>query len=188
MYMALAFVAGELFITYLGQAVMAKGITEMANDIYTTLHSCFILKCPELLLFLEKIDIENTVLNIEQLFHEFSIKKESNAIKEALCSIKQIIILIKNELKKIEEIVINHRNKFLHKFRKPNYKINLRKLETYNELLNKRFNHFLKLLKVINNENVKIMDCKPIDSYNIKSYELITFEDTHPIKIREKCE
>ena len=72
----------------------------MAKDIYTTLHSCFILKCPELLLFLEKLDIENTILNIEQLFHEFSIKKESNAIKESLCSIKQIILLIKNELKK----------------------------------------------------------------------------------------
>ena len=186
--MALALVAGEIFITYLGQAVMLQGITEMAKDIYTTLHSCFILKCPELLLFLEKLDIENTILNIEQLFHEFSIKKESNAIKESLCSIKQIILLIKNELKKIEIIVMNHRNKFLYKLRKPNYKINLQKLEIYNNLLNKRFNHFLKLLKVINNENIKIIDCKPIDNYNIKSYEIVKYEDTHPIKIREKSE
>lgn len=186
--MALALVAGEIFITYLGQAVMLQGITEMAKDIYTTLHSCFILKCPELLLFLEKIDIENTILNIEQLFHECTIKKESNAMKEALCSIKHTILLIKNELKKIEKIVMEHRNKFLYKLRKPNYKVNVGKIKIYNELLNKRFNHFLELLKVINNENVKIIECKPIDTYNIKSYEIIKYEDTHPIKIREKCQ
>ena len=83
---------------------------------------------------------------------------------------------------------MNHRNKFLYRLRKPNYKINLQKLEIYNELLNKRFNHFLKLLKVITNENIKIIDCKPIDNYNIKSYEIVKYEDTHPIKIREKSE
>ena len=186
--MALALVAGEIFITYLGQAVMLQGITEMARDIYTTLHSCFILKCPELLLFLEKLDIENTIQNVEQLFHECTIKKESNAIKESLCSIKQIILLIKNELKKIEKIVMNHRNKFLYKIRKPNFKINLQRLEVYNSVLNKRFNHFLELLKVINNENVKIIDCKPIDNYNMESYEIIKHEDTHPIKIMSKCD
>ena len=181
--MALAFAVGELFVTYLGQAVMLQGITEMAKDIYSTIHSCFILKCPELILFLEKLDIENTVQNVEQLFNECEIKKESHAIKESLCRIKQIILLIKNELKKIEKIVINHRTKYFHKLRKPNYKLNLQRLEVYNNTLNKRFNHFLEVLKVINNDDVKIKKCKAIDNYNLDSYEMIKVEDTRPSRV-----
>jgi hypothetical protein len=179
--MALVFTAGELFVTYLAQGVALQGIAEMAKDIYTTLHSCFILKCPELLLFLEKLDIENTVQNVEQLFHECKVKQESNAIKEAICSIKQIILLIKNELNKIEIVVIDHRKKILYKLRKPNFKLNLQRLEVYNNLLNKRFNHFLEILKVINNDNVQIFDCKPIDNYNLDSYEVVKYDDTKPV-------
>lgn len=178
--MALVLTVGEIFVTYLGQAVMLQGITEMAKDIYTTIHSCFILKCPELLLFLEKLDIENSVQNVEQLFNECEIKKESHAIRESLCSIKQIIILIKNEMKKIEKIVIEHQKKFLHKLRKPNYKLNLNRLEVYNDVLNKRFNHFLEILKVINNDNIKIRKCHAIDNYNLDSYEIVKYEDTRP--------
>lgn len=175
-----ALTVGELFVSYLGQAVMLQGITEMAKDIYSTLHSYIILKCPKLLLHLEKLDIENTINNIQQLLHETKIKKESNSLKNSLNGICQMILLIKNELKKIENIVLEHHKKIFHKIRQPNYKFNLQRLELYNNLLKKRFDHFLNILKILENSNIKILNIEPLDNFNEDSYENISIEDTIP--------
>ena len=111
------------------------------------MQNLFYLNCPELISILEELDIETQILTIENFIKECKLEKKSKSIDLALHNIYQIIVLFKIELNKIHKVIVNHKNKFFNKIRKPNYKISIDRLKMYSKLLDKRMNMFMKTIE-----------------------------------------
>lgn len=143
---------------YVGQALFLKGITETASSIYDTFKSRIFIDCPELIAFLEEFDLEFKINTIQQFFNEIEITKESDAINNNLQDIYQVILLFKLELKKIHKILVKHRTKFLHKWRKANYKREMKRLKMYSTLFDKRLGLFKTLVKTYSSSIIRIKE------------------------------
>lgn len=165
---------------YVGQALFLKGISETASSIYDTFKDRIFINCPELINFLEEFDLEFKINTIQQFFNEIKITKESDSIKNNLQDIYQVILLFKIEIKKIKKILIQHRTKFLHKWRKPNYKKEMKRLKIYSSLFDKRLSLFKTLVKTFSSDIIEIKDKSKRDQKFDTDY-LILNEDEYII-------
>lgn len=153
-------------VGYISQALFMKGITETAGSIYDTIHDVCFTNCPELLAFLEEFDLEFKINTIQQFFNEIEIEKKSQAIETNLQDIYQVILLFKQELKKIKKILKEHPNKYFHKLRKPDYKKELNRLKIYSKLFDKRLSLFKILIKTFSSSIITIKSKKKVINLN----------------------
>ena len=159
----------ELLAYSVGQALILKGIKETSSKIYNSIQNIIYLNCPDLIILLENLDLEIKILTIENFLKECNIKIKSKSIDLALHNIYQIITLFKIELNKIHKIILEHKKKYFHKFRTPNYAESTARLKMYSKLLDSRMKTFTNIVKTFSSNCIKFEenDDKITDIYNI---------------------
>ena len=83
-----------------------------------------------------------------------------------LQDIYQVILLFKQELKKIKKIIKEHPKKYFYKWRKPDCKKELNRLIIYSKLFDKRLSLFKILIKTFSSSIITIKSKKKVINLN----------------------
>jgi len=102
----------------------------------------------EIINILTLIDLEYTVIIIDQLIKEQDINKLNESLKKSLVGVTEILIKIDNELNSIKKAIEYHNTKYFKSWRKFYWNGNLEILKQHNTILVHRYNILFKLLKI----------------------------------------
>ena len=163
--MALSFaplLVGEL----IGREVAFKAVSDTSTKIYDLMRGLVIEEeYPEISEVLTKLDIQTTLAIIDPLLNEISNKKnissesdyleESNtennkhlALDRSFYALKDIITQIHDLLQQIKDVISNHKQKYFFYWRTPVFLPLLKLLELKKDILDQRFNLFMRLLTI----------------------------------------
>ena len=136
-----------------GREILVQTVTKTTTNIYSSLESVMTSDDLYFKKLIEKTDV-NIKLNImHKLIEDLNksgITKEylKESINSSLNYLCEILINIENDIKNINEEILKHKEKWFSNFRTPNYKIMISNFLEHLEILDKRFNILLDLLKI----------------------------------------
>ncbi len=162
--MALSFgplLVGEL----IGREVAFKAVSDTSTKIYDLMRGLVIEEeYPEISEVLTKLDIQTTLAILDPLLNEISNKKnissESEYLEESgennkhlsldrsFYALKDIITQIHDLLQQIKDVISNHKQKYFYYWRTPVFLPLLKLLELKKDILDQRFNLFMRLLTI----------------------------------------
>ena len=124
-----------------------KMMIEIIKEIYTKMKET---KHPKVQTLLSHLDLQSDLKVIQALVEEISIKEleegQYDVVDVALEQVKDMMILIKDELEKIQIEINNHESKYFAEYREPNFNINLNHLIENKIILDKRVDLLIKLI------------------------------------------
>ena len=137
--------------TIIGREILVKTISDTSDQAYDSIKSFISSNDFYIKKILEELDIHVKIETINTLMNELEKNNsESNSTNmktshQCLHNLHDIIDKINNVLKKIDEEIKLHKQKWFHTWRKPNYYEELKTLITYNIILDQRLDLFIKI-------------------------------------------
>ncbi len=108
------------------------------------------IKNPKVNNFLAELDIVADLRVIETLVRDVTISEQKENIEDAvdmaLANVKEILLVIKDELQAINVELVNHQNRFFASFFDPNISLNLENMTKHKAILDKRLDLLIKIL------------------------------------------
>jgi hypothetical protein len=160
----------------------ASAITNTSSTICSYLYSIMRYSGPkksQIITIIFELDIENTIRIVESLLKEIPKEKmDSLPVLQSVDSLHDIIKIISDELKVIyERLNYNEKLLFGSYFRSYDCSKNLKRLKTYNEILDKRRKILFEILQIRgelqNNKSTTNLIFNKIDSNSLKYLERI---------------
>ena len=124
-----------------------KVLLEVIQEIYAKMKEA---KHPKVQSLLTHLDLQSDLKVIQSLVEEIAIKEleedQHDVVDVALGQVQEMMVLIKNELIKIQSAVSVHESKFFAQYREPNFQINMSQLIENKIILDKRVELLIKLI------------------------------------------
>ena len=137
----------------LGREFLVQTVTKTTSNIYSSIES--IMSSDDLYFknFLEKTDINIKLNIIHKVIDDlnnsnFTYEKLKDSIDLTLKYLSDILKKIEKEIDSINLEIDNHKKKWLYKFRRPSYDSMITNLGLHLNILDKRFNLLMDLLKI----------------------------------------
>ena len=137
----------------LGREFLVQTVTKTTSNIYSSIES--IMSSDDLYFknFLEKTDINIKLNIIHKVIDDlnnsnFTYEKLKDSIDLTLKYLSDILKKIEKEIDSINLEIDNHKKKWLNKFRTPSYDSMITNLGLHLNILDKRFNLLMDLLKI----------------------------------------
>ncbi len=136
---------------FIGQKLLTDTITVTTTSIYSVLNRPA-FNMYSLDKFVYELDISEKIRTIEAILKEICEKTylKSDAIKICVDNIHNMIVLIKDDLHKIEEIVLKHKDKWLSGWRSVAIDNEMAELRLHMRLLSERYDLLVKTSNFIN--------------------------------------
>ena len=150
----------------LGKQIMNRAISDASGSIYSNISSIFNYNL-QIDDTLNLLDIKEKIKVVEALVNNIDI---SNMIVDrCVTSIHDVILLIREDLKILKLLIEEHKEKYFSKWRRLNYKTNLKNLKIHSNILNTRFDNLLKTIEILSYTSLKSKDkFKTEDKLKIK--------------------
>lgn len=107
----------------------------------------------ELNQFLLKTDLKQKIIKIQQLLVDLQLTKMKECIKTAIFDLHETIKNINVLLQECITINSNHKQLWFHAWRAVNMNHPLKQLQLQNDILNQRFDDFVKLITIVTSLN-----------------------------------
>jgi hypothetical protein len=142
----------NLLSALVGRQLMNQAISDASGSIYTNISSVFNYN---LMIndTLNLLDIREKIKTIEHLIN--NIEVSNIIIDSCITSIHDVIILIREDLKLLNILVQNHKEKYFSKWRRLDCKKNLKDLKIHNTMLNSRFDNLIKATNILDSTSIK---------------------------------
>lgn len=138
-----------------GKQIMTQAISDASGSIYSNISSIFNYNL-QIDDTLNLLDIKEKIKVIESLVNNMNIS--NMIIDRCITSIHDVILLIREDLKLLKLLIEEHKEKYFSKWRRLNYKNNLKDLKIHSNILNTRFDNLLKTIEILNYINLKSED------------------------------
>ena len=142
----------NLLSALVGKQIMNQAISDASGSIYTNITSIFNYNL-HINDTLNLLDIKEKIRIIEALVNNIEI---SNIIIDGcITSIHDIIILIREDLKLLNILIQQHKEKYFYKWRRFEYRDNIKNLKIHNTMLNSRFDNLIKAIGILESTSIK---------------------------------
>ena len=145
---------GKIVTTLIGNDIVAKAISDVTTNIYNLLYNIVDNRDPVLDKTIEELDIKVQIQTINSMINNITPELKTEAISLSLHHLHDIICKIREDLKIISNILIQHSEKYFSYFRSVDYKRELKELKNHKKILDTRLDLFVKLIKVEESKNL----------------------------------
>ena len=165
----------NLVSALIGRQILGQAISDASYSIYGTL-GCIFSYDTTIDDTIRSLDIKARIKMVDSLIKH--IDEYNDTITTCLTGLHEIIILIREDLKQINSIILEHKRKYLSNWRHLDCRKQIKSLRINSKLLDTRLDFLIKALEVIrynsdmskNQKNIKIkhklikeLDAKKID-------------------------
>ena len=132
--------------TLLGKQILSQAVSDASGTIYESLGSIFSSDI-RIDNYIRRFDLKNRINMVEMIIK--NIDNYNIVIESSITSLHDIILDIRSNLKEIENKIKLHKYKYLNRWRKIDCRTELLKLEQNSQILDKRFDYFIKSMTII---------------------------------------
>ena len=149
--MATAIISADIISMLIGRQIMTQAISDASNNIYNSLTN-LIYYSSDVDSILNELDLGNKIKILEELTKVLNnYKKKNTLIDMALEHMHDMIIRIREDLKKITFNINQHKKKIFSNWRKINCKKELDSLVSHSHILDKRLELLFKTIEIEKN-------------------------------------
>lgn len=132
--------------TFIGRQLFSKAITDASDSIYLSVGNIFSYN-ENIDDVLQYLDIHERIKTIDLLIKD--IKEYNNTISHCVLNLHDIILLIREDLKQINILIENHKDKYFSSWRFFDCKKQLKNLKLHSQILDKRLDYLIKALDIM---------------------------------------
>ena len=148
-----ATIGTEVISALIGRQILSQAISDASYSIYTNVNSIFYYS-NDVDKVLRDLDVGNKIKMLEEMTKSIEKKCKNNhkLMEMSLASIHDMIIKIREDLKKINKRIERHKKKYFASWRSVNCSRELNDLVSHCDILDKRFNYLVRAIDIIGNE------------------------------------
>lgn len=149
-----ATIGTEVISALIGRQILSQAISDASYSIYNNINSIFYYST-DVDKVLRDLDVGNKIKMLEEMTKSIEKKCKGNhkIMEMSLASIHDMIIKIREDLKKINQRIEKHKKKYFASWRSVNCSKELNDLVSHCDILDKRFNYLVRAIEIIGNED-----------------------------------
>lgn len=146
-------ITSNVVSTFIGKQLFSKAITDTSNSIYISITDIFNYN-DNIDDVLNYLDIRERVKTVDLLIKD--IQNYNQTITNCVSNLHDIILLIREDLKQINQIIELHKQKYFPNWRCLDCKFQLYNLKLHSKILDNRLEYLIKSLHIMNFNNQHI--------------------------------
>lgn len=151
-----ATIGTEVISALIGRQILSQAISDASYSIYNNIQDIFYYSS-DVDKVLRDLDVGAKIKMYEEMTKtiESNTKHNHSIMEMSLESIHDMIIKIREDLKRINSKIDKHKKKYLANWRSVNCKKELSDLVSHCNILDKRFNYLVKAIDIVKSESTK---------------------------------
>lgn len=142
---------GQIVSSIIGNDIVTRAISDTASTIYNLLYGLVELQDPLLEKTINDLDVKAQIKCVESMIGNLNPVTITNSLSIALEQLHDIICLIREDLKQLNENCKQHQQKYFYSYRKINNTLEISNLMSHKKILDQRLDMFMKIFTIDNN-------------------------------------